>query len=213
MLRPRKRSTYHHGDLKRALIAAAVGLTERNGANAWTVRDVARIADVSRGAPNYHFTRQELAAAVAEEGFLRLGAQLDRVVGERNADAVEQLTSAWLAYVRFATDNPHLYRAMYATGLYDSLEGTESTPRIMSDWFARLIETKAEVFGLFVDLVQAGQKQGRLRPGNASDLAKVATSLAHGLALEFVDEQLGTPTSRPKHAKEIFSLMLSGLEH
>src|SRR5688500_14112164 len=103
MSSPSDEKSYHHGDLENALIAAAVNLVETRGTAAWSVRELARVAGVSPGAPHYYFrNRYEIAAAVAEEGFLRLGAQLDRVVGRTTLEPVERLTSACLAYVRFA---------------------------------------------------------------------------------------------------------------
>lgn len=207
-----KHNSYHHGNLEKALVDAGVEIVERDGASSLSVRAVAREVGVSHAAPHHHFRdRNELAAAVAQEGFHQLGMRLEKVIGDRSMDPVERLTSACLAYVGFATNNPQLYRAMYAADLYEAIERSETSRGHSSHWFERLNETKAKVFGLFVELVTAGQKQGQLRHGDASHLAKVATSLAHGLALEFVEEHLGTPTSRPKHAKEIFSLMLSGL--
>lgn len=212
MLTPQKLRNPRYSDLEDALIAVTVDLIQTKGAHAWSVREVAKMAGVSPGAPHYHFpSRQELAAAVAEEGFVQLRDDLDRVVGQNTVDPVENLTSVCLAYVGFATNNPQFYRAMYAADLYEAIDRSETSRGPTSHWFERLKETKAKVFGLFVELVTAGQEQGQLRPGDASHLAKVATSLAHGLALEFVDEHLGTPSSRPKHAREIFALMLSGL--
>jgi len=213
MNEPVEEKPYHHGDLENALIAAAVDLVEKRGTAAWSVRELARVAEVSPAAPRYHFrNRHEIAAAVAEEGFLRLGAKLDRIIGQTTLEPVEKLVSACLAYVRFAIDNPRLYRAMYAPGLYESMEQTGSEPESPSDRFARLLRIKAEVFDLFVGLIRDGQKDGQLRPGTSSDLARVATSLAHGLAHEFIDEQLGARISRHKHAREVFTLMLSGLQ-
>ena len=204
-----KRSTYHHRDLQNALIAATIDLIERQGS--WSVREVAIAAGVSSAAPHYHFaTREELAAAAAEEGFLRLGAKLDAVAGRTALDPVERLTAVCLAYVRFATDNARLYRAMYSTDIY-ATPADDETPPAMRPWFARLQQTKAEVFDLFVQLVREGQSRGQLRAGSASDLARVPAALAHGLAREFIDEQVGARINRHTHARDVFTLMLAGL--
>jgi len=66
----KKRGRYHHGDLRRALLDAALELLAREGASALTLREVARRAGVTHAAPYRHFTdKQALLAAVAEEGF------------------------------------------------------------------------------------------------------------------------------------------------
>ena len=207
-----EKKPYHHGDLENALIAAAVHLVETRGTGAWSVRELARVAGVSPAAPHYYFrNRHEVAAAVAEEGFLRLGVDLEKTIAETKPDPADKLVSLCLAYVTFAVNNPRLYRAMYAADLYENIEATgASSPP--SQRFASLLQIKAEVFGLFVDLVREAQKAGVLRSGTASDLARVATSLAHGLAHEFIDEQIGARIGRHKHARQVFSLMLTGLK-
>jgi len=68
-VRPR-RSSYHHGNLSRALVEAALRLVETQGAEALTLRGAARLAGVSQAAPYRHFSDKDaLLAAVAEEGF------------------------------------------------------------------------------------------------------------------------------------------------
>ena len=67
--RPARRG-YHHGNLRRALLDAAIALIQSEGADALTLRAAARAAGVSQAAPYRHFTdKDELLAAVAEEGF------------------------------------------------------------------------------------------------------------------------------------------------
>ncbi|MGI8403098.1 MAG: WHG domain-containing protein [Gemmatimonadaceae bacterium] len=163
----------------------------------------------------------ELAAAVANEGFRRLEAKLEAAIPDAGADPVERLISVCLAYVGFAQKHPHLYRVMYAQDLSDRLDklGSEPTSEkrhyelLKSEKrFYELLQTKAGLFGLFVNLIRDGQRAGRLVSGPSSDIARVPASLAHGLSHEFIDERLGTRIDRDKHARQIFSLMLKGLE-
>src|ERR1700754_2465649 len=70
---PERRDTYHHGDLKRALTDAALGLVTEKGPRGFTLREVARRAGVSAAAPYRHFAdRSQLLAAVATQGFVQL---------------------------------------------------------------------------------------------------------------------------------------------
>src|SRR5215207_8044733 len=71
--RSRTAKTYHHGDLRDALVRAALDILVNEGPEALTLRGVARAAGVSQAAPYRHFAdRRALVAAVAEEGFKRL---------------------------------------------------------------------------------------------------------------------------------------------
>jgi len=71
----RQKDTYHHGDLRRALIDTAAKLAAKHGAAAVTIRKVVRKAGVSHAAPYHYFpTREALLAAVAGEGFSRFDA-------------------------------------------------------------------------------------------------------------------------------------------
>ena len=70
---------YHHGDLRRALIDASIGLIAESGPDGFTLREVARRARVSHTAPYRHFReKSDLLAAVAEQGFLELRKAVDR---------------------------------------------------------------------------------------------------------------------------------------
>ncbi len=97
-------STYHHGDLRTALLQGAGKALEKQGVAALSMRAAARRAGVSHNAPYRHFTdREGLLAALAAEGFGMLGEALrgkeGRALGE--------------AYVRFALGNPQRFRLMF----------------------------------------------------------------------------------------------------
>ena len=102
---------YHHGDLRRALVDAAGRVLAREGAQALSLRAVAREAGVSPAAPYHHFKdKSDLLNALAGEGFHALG---DAMKADFETDPNHSLTSMGLAYVKFARANPALYRVMY----------------------------------------------------------------------------------------------------
>ena len=106
------KSRYHHEDLRPALLAAARGLLARGGTEALSLREVARSAGVSHNAPYRHFPdRAALLAAIAAEGFEALAARM------RDAAAASapqrRIGASGAAYVRFALDEPHLFRLMF----------------------------------------------------------------------------------------------------
>lgn len=106
---------YHHGDLSRALVDAARRLLEAEGPAALSLRAVAREAGVSPAAPYHHFKdKTDLLEAVAHGGWEALSEAICEA-RQSARDPGEALTSIGLAYVRFARDNPALYRLMYHT--------------------------------------------------------------------------------------------------
>ena len=115
---------YHHGDLHRALIEAARTIVERDGAQALSLRAVAREAGVSPAAPYHHFKdKQELMGAVGAMGFDDLGAAMAGVIQRTDLSPGERLTEIGVAYVTFALANPSIYRIMY-----DCARDMESLP-------------------------------------------------------------------------------------
>jgi AcrR family transcriptional regulator len=104
---------YHHGDLRRALIDAARRLLEKEGPTALSLRAVAREAGVSPAAPYHHFKdKAELLDAVAHEGWEMLDVGL--AAAREAADTVRgRMAGLGVAYVKFAQENPALYRVMY----------------------------------------------------------------------------------------------------
>ena len=109
---------YHHGDLRRALLAAARKIMEQEGALALSLRAVAREAGVSPAAPYHHFRdKAELLTAVADEGFEVLGLAMKAA---RDAEPDDALTAMGVAYVMFARENPTLYRVMTDAARYKS---------------------------------------------------------------------------------------------
>lgn len=103
---------YHHGDLRAALIEAAMRALDRTGTlPSW--RTLARACRVSHAAPYRHFTSlEDLEAAVIEECFRRLQRFLERAL-QGAADPVVRLGEGIRAYLRFARRHPHWYGLMF----------------------------------------------------------------------------------------------------
>jgi len=105
-------STYHHGDLRAALLKAAGRILEKQGPHAISLRDLARGADVSHNAPYRHFAdRQALLAALADEGFALLAEELEGKAWREQA----------VAYVRFALANRERFRLMFTRPVPEAL--------------------------------------------------------------------------------------------
>jgi AcrR family transcriptional regulator len=169
---------YHHGDLRRALVQAAVRTIQRQGVDGLTLRAVGEDLGVSRSALYRHFAdKGALLAAVAAEGFRTL---------HRN------LTSAWegagkgrpgfdamgAAYVHFAFENPLHYRVMFGGGF--DLDFTD--PDLARDG--------AAAFQVLVDAIVEQQKAGLVRADDPLLVANFVWAQVHGLAMLGIDGTL-----------------------
>jgi AcrR family transcriptional regulator len=107
------KTTYHHGDLRAALLDAALEVLEESGATALSLRAVARRAGVSPAAPYRHYAdREALVSAVAAVGYLDLTERLG--AAHPAPSTAEQLGDVAVAYVRFAIERPALFRIMFS---------------------------------------------------------------------------------------------------
>lgn len=115
---PGERRGYHHGNLREALTAAAVGLIAERGPAGFTIAEAARLAGVSPGAPYRHFRDADaLLAEVALRGFDRFAAALTAAWNEGRPEPVTAFERMGQAYLGFARDEPAYYAAMFETRL------------------------------------------------------------------------------------------------
>src|SRR5687767_3609608 len=115
------RPTYHHGDLRAALLEAADALIRERGSADLSLREVARRAQVSHGAPAHHFRNKAgLLTAFAAQGFERLVATVAELERERTSQSGrERLASTGRGYLRFALQHPAQFSIMFDTGALD----------------------------------------------------------------------------------------------
>ena len=104
---------YHHGDLRSALLEAALATVENDGVAALSFRQLARIANVSPGAPYHHFRdKNALLASLAKRGFEALHAELETSCSS-GSDPVLCLRALVDSYLRFARTSPKLYNLLF----------------------------------------------------------------------------------------------------
>ena len=109
---------YHHGNLREALVRAALDLIREKGPFGFTFADAARSAGVSSAAPYRHFRdRDALVADVARRGFELFAAALDRAWNNGKPDPFRGLDAIGRAYLTFARDQPAYYSAMFEAGV------------------------------------------------------------------------------------------------
>ena len=109
---------YHHGNLKEALLQAALDLIAQKGAAGFTFADAARMAGVSPAAPYRHFRdRDELLSSIAQRGFEQFEARLTAAWDDGRPDTVTAFERVGKAYLAFAREEPAYYSAMFESGL------------------------------------------------------------------------------------------------
>jgi AcrR family transcriptional regulator len=180
--RMKRPKPYHHGNLREALLNAALRLISEVGPTAFTLREVARRAGVSHNAPYRHFRdRDELMAAVSIEGYGELTrTMLDAVKHEPSPLA--QLKQAGLAYVKFALRRPEHFTVMFDAPPSKPSEKLCFNPSKMKVKYPQAAEAAEESFHALMNLVEACQKEGVLLASDTKRLALLAWSMVHGIA-------------------------------
>jgi AcrR family transcriptional regulator len=174
----KRHDRYHHGDLRRALLDAALALCEAEGPDALTLRGVARAAGVSPNAPYNHFAdKAALLAGVAEEGLDVLAAEMT-AARDAATGAGPRLEAIGVAYVGFAQAHRARFRLFHATAI-----GAKTSHPALAAAYER-------TFGILLDAIRACQKEEVVRGGDVRRLALTAWATVHGLATLLVEDQL-----------------------
>src|SRR5438552_4918295 len=160
---------YHHGDRRRVLIAGALGLAEEGGPEQVSVREAARRAGVSAGAPFRHFEAGgALMTAVAEEAQRRFRDEIERALAEAPAgDPLSRFRTLGLAYLRWAAHNPAHFEII-SSGRYFDHDGA-----------AELSRDNAELIAMSERLLAEAFAQGQLRPSDLKTVQIAGRALAH----------------------------------
>ncbi|MFF9172848.1 TetR/AcrR family transcriptional regulator [Streptomyces sp. NPDC014793] len=151
--------------LRARLVDAGVALVTAEGAQALTLREIARRTGVSHGAPRRHFpTHLELLSAIARRGFADLADRVRAVLDDAGPDPRGQVAALARTYLAFALDNAGMYELMFRHDLLES-------------GHLGLRDTSLPLFGLLAELC------GMVRPG--ADARRAAGALwanLHGIA-------------------------------
>ncbi len=178
--RERGSQSYHHGNLRRALLDVSLDLIEREGVASLSLREVSRRAGVTHAAPYRHFADKEaLLAGVAEEGHQTLLAEMLQGLEKVNAgSSAARIEAVAITYVGFAVDHPSYFRVMFGPELSDG------------DRYPSLLAASERSFDLLISEIETAQTLGALRAGAALPLALTVWCQMHGLAHLLVDDRL-----------------------
>jgi AcrR family transcriptional regulator len=168
------KATYHHGDLRTALVRAAIELLEESGETELSLRAVARRAGVSPAAPYRHYAdREALVSAVAAVGYRELAERL--AAAHPSPSTPEQLASVAIAYVQFALERPALFRIMFGEPCDRDNDERVAATAAVSQYVRAIVE--------------------RTFPqADTGALATAVWALVHGLAFLHLDGKLDAST-------------------
>lgn len=200
-----KTKAYHHGDLRRALIEAAVGVLADKGVDGFSLRETARRAGVSPGAPKHHFSdTRALLTAIATDAFVQLSERLEAaaLTGKTRA---QRLSAQAEAYVIFALDHPARFDLMWRTAALDQAD-------------TAYIEAGDRAFAALDRLVRGDDARTSIRTDPVMAPSIACWSLVHGLARLALDGALGSLDEPARQAlrcmaRAMSAELLSGIDH
>lgn len=167
---PKKSDSYHHGDLKKALIQAALKILASEGNRGMTLRQVAKKAGVSHAAPYAHFRHKEaLLAEVAEEGF-RLFSEALESGAAKHLEPWESFLKIGEAYIDFSRKHPAYFDLIFSSAVP------------VCDDYPGLKRESDRSFGVLLRGVARCREAGLLYKAPDEYFALAAWSLVHGIA-------------------------------
>ena len=198
--RPGRRESYHHGNLREALIESALLLIAENGPAGFTFAEVARAAGVSPAAPYRHFRdRNALVAEIARRGFEQFAADLERAWAGGRPDPVTAIENCGKAYLAFARREPAIYAAMFDSGVPFEQEPS-------------LLVASERAFGVLRHAAEVACATPSATPGfvrpPATMVALHIWAMAHGVAALFIGRSATVRRKLPMTPEE---LLESGL--
>lgn len=185
-----RKTSYHHGNLRAALLAAALEILEREGLAGLTLRKVAAKARVSHAAPAHHFpTMKALETALAAIAFERFR---DSMAAARAAAAdapADQIRAAGDGYLAFARANPALFRLMFVENQLDWSDAA------LKDAATGSFQQLVEITTPFAD--QLGLKD----EADRAELQRLVWANAHGFAHLYIDGKMPADAKAPDIAR------------
>jgi AcrR family transcriptional regulator len=166
--KPEARPTYHHGNLRAALIQGGLELIEEKGIRALTLREIGDRLGVSRSAPYRHFNdKTDLLSAISQAGFIVFGNVIAKAKNSAGSGFAAQMDAILIAYVHFANEHRAQFEVMYAA----LLEGGGTA------------EGSGLAFTILRETIREAQELGEVRPDDPARLTHVVWDLVHGASM------------------------------
>lgn len=195
------KNSYHHGDLRNALLEAAAQQIREQGVDKLSLRAVARAAGVSATAPYRHFEdKNKLLVALAVKGYQQLREETAAAV-DPSASAAEGLVAVGLAYIEFARRRPERYKLIFGPVIHER----QSYPELQESGFAAL--------QVVVALAERGIASGEFIDTDPFLIANSCWAKVHGIASLAIDGfyDCAPIPSLELFFKELLKLQLTGV--
>jgi AcrR family transcriptional regulator len=192
--------TYHHGDLKNALIEAGIEILASEGVHALSLRKVAQRAGVSHAAPYAHFAdKQALIAAISTAGYQKIQNCVERVWQENQDDPLRLLVRTAWEYVQFAVNEPAHFKITFS-GVVEKEQD-----------YPALLEATQKTFALLTQIVARCQQARIIRPGPADLVAVSVWGAIHGLVTLRLEGQVPHTVLEGRDWQELLIFTLTPL--
>jgi AcrR family transcriptional regulator len=201
-----RRARYHHGDLRNALLAAALELVAERGVEGFSLREAARAVGVSAAAAYRHFEdRSALLAALALDGMARLALRMEEAIARAPgapgtpARAAAELAALGAAYVEFAVANPSHFRVMFGPWC-EHPQSADVPPEVFPGG--------RDPFQLLGDALDGMVRAGAIAPAAREGAEIAAWSAVHGLASLLVEGALPLNAAERSQAYDVLQRTL-----
>lgn len=182
---PKPKRPYHHGDLRAALIDAALLLIAEHGVKGLALSDAAHLAGVSVAAPYRHFKdKQALLAEIAGEGFAMFRDALAQAANSNQPDKVKRMVAMGMAYVDFALQHKSHFKVMWESGVAKA-----DYPAVEQTAYQAYLLLKQAAMDLLPSAAPSRQKA----------LVTAAWSIVHGYASLTLEGELEVVASEQSH--------------
>ena len=179
MTRKKRKSDYHHGNLRAAVIECGLELIQQKGVRALTLREIGKRLGVSRSAPYRHFQdKAALLSAISEAGFIEFGNALEAAKKSASDGFAAQIDALGGAYVRFASEHRGHFEVMFT-------ENPEPG--------SPAAKAGARAFEILEQTIREGQQRGEVRHGDTALLARTVWALVHGASILRLDSDSAEP--------------------
>jgi AcrR family transcriptional regulator len=198
----RRRKTYHHGDLRNALLKAAIPVLARKGVAGLSLREVAAAAGVSHTAPYRHFRdKAALLEAIAVQGHNSLRDGCLAAQHKWPEDPKRQWIETGLTYLQFILENPEIAQVMFGSVL----------PRKSAD--SALHQAVSEAVQGLAQIIENGKAAGLYANRQTKDLVLTSLSTVHGLAALMSQGFIGGGKLSPEKAQAVALRVAETLWH
>lgn len=177
----KKTTSYHHGNLKEALIETALAMVECDGLDTITLRELTQRLGTSRSAVYRHFDSKEaLIRGVIEKGYAQLDERFTPIFKDQTKSVADRFEQMGRAYLEYAMERPNLYRLLFGEKYKSEREG-------LCDYRD---ENQATGLYALIGLLLEGQKEGIIAQADPMVQAATVWASVHGLASLLIDGHL-----------------------